>query len=392
MDTTEWLKKLKEFKKYVNNFLKHQKESIEDIHKLRVMSRELFSLLGTDEPFSKGVKKVIKTSNKVRDIDVFSEIYLKSLPKQYLNELDTKSIIKSVNEHRKKEIDKLHYYLKTLFIPESAEFHNENQEIDVINGEDIKLDKEELHTYRIYIKKILFMEKNSSAKDEKKIKTLNKIKDILGTINDNYNGVKELSNFDIKPNIFKKIEMFTQKQNFRLFKQFKYLNQKVKKGSSMKKLYIIRHAKSSWEETSLSDFERPLNKRGRADAPFMGSKLKEKKVIPDLIFSSPALRAKTTAEIIAKKVEFKKEIVFDENIYESSVSELHKIVSEIDDKNRVVFLFGHNPSLNMLAQNYLDFNENIPTCGVVEIEFDCDSWSEISAENARFVSFDYPKK
>ncbi len=225
MDTTEWLKKLKEFKKYVNNFLKHQKESIEDIHKLRVMSRELFSLVGVDEPFSKSVKKVIKTSNKIRDIDVFSETYLKSLPKKYLNELDTKSLIKSVHKRRKKEIDNLHTYLKTLVIPESVEFHHENQEIDVMNGEELKLEKEELHKYRIYIKKTLFMEKNSSAKDEKKIKTLSKIKDILGTINDNYNGVKELSSFDIKPKLLTKIEKFTQKQNLKLFKQFKYLNQ-----------------------------------------------------------------------------------------------------------------------------------------------------------------------
>ncbi|MBU1659071.1 CHAD domain-containing protein [bacterium] len=392
MENTEWLKKLKEFKKYVKNFLKHHKESIEEIHELRVICRELFSLLQSDEPFSKIVKKVIKTSNKVRDIDVFSETYLKSLPKKYLKKMDTASIINSVNERRKKEIDKLHHYLKTLVVPESAEFHHEIQEMDMMNSEEVKLDKEELHVYRIYIKKILFIEKNSSSKDEKKIKTLSKIKDILGTINDNYNGVKELSSFDIQDKLLKKIEKFTQKQNLKLFKQFKDLNQKVNKGPFMKKLYIIRHAKSSWKESSLDDFERPLNKRGKADAPLMGSKLKEKRVMPDLILSSPALRAKTTAEIITKKIEFEKEIVFDENIYESSVNELHKIVSEIDDENRVVFLFGHNPSLNELAQKYINLNENIPTCGIVEIEFDCDSWTDISAKNARLLSFDYPKK
>jgi phosphohistidine phosphatase len=356
------------------------------------MSRELFSLLEAAEPFSKGVKKVIKTSNKIRDIDVFSDIYLKSLPTKYLNELDTESLIKSLHKRRKKEIEILHNYLKTLVVPESTEFHHKTQKLDVINGEDIKLDKEELHKYRLYIKKILFMEKNSFAKDEKKIKTLSKIKEILGTINDNYNGLKKLSSFDIQAKLLKKIEKFTKKQNLKLFKQFKYLNQSVKKRSFMKQLYIIRHAKSSWKEISLDDFERPLNKRGKTDAPFMGTKLKEKNVMPDLVLSSPALRAKTTAQIIAKKIEFKKEIVLNEDIYESSVSELHKIVSEIDDKNRVVFLFGHNPSLNMLAQHYLNFNENIPTCGIVKIEFDCDSWSDINAKNARLISFDYPKK
>lgn len=160
----------------------------------------------------------------------------------------------------------------------------------------------------------------------------------------------------------------------------------------MKRVYLIRHAKSSWKDSSLDDFERPLNKRGKSDAPLMGSKLQDKKVMPDIILSSPAVRAKTTAEIIAKKIEFEKEIVFKKDIYEASATTLHKILTKIADKNSVAFLFGHNPSLNELAENYLEFNENIPTCGVVEIEFDCESWEEISAKNARLVSFDYPKK
>ena len=160
----------------------------------------------------------------------------------------------------------------------------------------------------------------------------------------------------------------------------------------MKKLYIIRHAKSSWKDSTLDDFERSLNKRGKENAPFMGSILKKQKVQPDIIISSPALRAKTTAEIIAKKVNYSKKIVFKDDIYESGPGTLHKILTKVDDKNSTLFLFAHNPGLNMLAQKYVNFNENIPTCGVVEIEFDCSSWMDISAENARLVSFDYPKK
>lgn len=160
----------------------------------------------------------------------------------------------------------------------------------------------------------------------------------------------------------------------------------------MKKVYLIRHAKSSWKELFLDDFERPLNKRGKSDAPIMGARLQEKKVMPDIILSSPAKRAKTTAEIIAKKIDFQKKIEFHEEIYEASVATLHKLLTQIADKKSVVFLFGHNPSLNELAQKYINLNENIPTCGVVEIEFDCDSWADISAKNARLVSFDYPKK
>lgn len=160
----------------------------------------------------------------------------------------------------------------------------------------------------------------------------------------------------------------------------------------MKKLYIIRHAKSSWNDVTINDFERPLNKRGKANAPMMGSRLKAKGVMPDIILSSPAQRAKSTAEMIARELEYAKKIVFNENIYESSVDELRKILTLVDDKNSTVFLIGHNPELNMLMDYYVKFYENIPTCGVVEVEFVCDRWADIAPKNAKLISFDYPKK
>lgn len=160
----------------------------------------------------------------------------------------------------------------------------------------------------------------------------------------------------------------------------------------MKRLYIIRHAKSSWKDLSLDDFDRPLNKRGQRDAPFMGKVLKDLHVKPDIILSSPARRAKTTAQIIAKKVKYDKEILFIDEIYEASAVTLHRILTKVDDENRVVFLFGHNPGLNELLEEYVDVDENIPTCGIATIEFDVKSWSEISELNAQLISFDYPKK
>ncbi len=160
----------------------------------------------------------------------------------------------------------------------------------------------------------------------------------------------------------------------------------------MKKLFIIRHAKSSWKDFSLDDFDRPLNKRGKLNAPFMGEILKEKNVVPDIIISSPALRAKTTAKIIAKKVKYSQKIIFKKDIYEIGESAIEKILKKLDDENSVVFLFGHNPDLNMLAEEYVGFDENISTCGIVEIEFDCKRWKDISSENAKFISFDYPKR
>jgi len=159
----------------------------------------------------------------------------------------------------------------------------------------------------------------------------------------------------------------------------------------MKKLYIMRHAKSSWKDSLLDDFDRPLNKRGRVDAPFMGEKLKAKKIIPDIIISSPALRAKTTAEIIAKKVNYSNEIIFKKNIYEVGISAIKKILKKLDDEKETVFLFGHNPDLNMLVDELVGFDENIPTCGIVEIAFDCDKWMGLCSENATLISFDYPK-
>lgn len=154
---------------------------------------------------------------------------------------------------------------------------------------------------------------------------------------------------------------------------------------------MIRHAKSSWKDLSLDDFDRPLNKRGQRDAPFMGKVLKKLHVQPDIILSSPALRAKTTAEIIAKKVKYVDEILFIDDIYEASAITLHRVLTKIDDEKGTAFLFAHNPALNELVEEYVGVNENIPTCGVVGIEFDARSWSEISELNAKLISFDYPK-
>ncbi|MFA5455217.1 MAG: histidine phosphatase family protein [Sulfurimonas sp.] len=159
----------------------------------------------------------------------------------------------------------------------------------------------------------------------------------------------------------------------------------------MKKLYIIRHAKSSWKDETLEDFERPLSKRGKANAPMMGERLKKKGVMPDIIISSPAKRAKSTAEMIAKEVGYEKKVLFDENIYESSVATLRKILTSVNDENSTVFLVGHNPELNMLVDYYVKFYENIPTCGVVELEFACERWAQIKPKNAKLISFDYPK-
>ncbi len=160
----------------------------------------------------------------------------------------------------------------------------------------------------------------------------------------------------------------------------------------MKKLYLIRHAKSDWSNPSLDDFDRPLNKRGNKNAPFMGRILRKKEVSPDLIISSPAYRARETAKKIAKKVNYREEIMYNEYIYGASLPTILEIINFIEDEYDEVFLIGHNPGLNMLAFYLVDFNKNLPTCGIIEIEFDCQTWRDAVRKCAKLISFEYPKK
>lgn len=160
----------------------------------------------------------------------------------------------------------------------------------------------------------------------------------------------------------------------------------------MKKLYIIRHAKSDWEDSNLDDYDRPLNKRGQKDAPFMGQILASKNIKPDLIISSPALRAITTANLIAEEIHYEKTITPNQYIYEAYVTSLQEIIQYIHDSNDTVFLVGHNPGVSALAYMLCGLKENLPTCSIVEIEFDCNSWMDACKENGKFISLEYPKK
>lgn len=158
----------------------------------------------------------------------------------------------------------------------------------------------------------------------------------------------------------------------------------------MKKLYLIRHAKSSWKDMTLDDFDRPLNKRGKKDAPFMAKTLKQKNINPDILISSPAIRAKKTALYFQK--EFNKHIKYFDSLYHPSVSELENIITSFDDSYESIFLFSHNPGLNQLAFEYLDFNENIPTSAILGIKFDCNNWKDIISSKKELLIFDYPKR
>ena len=154
-----------------------------------------------------------------------------------------------------------------------------------------------------------------------------------------------------------------------------------------KTLYIARHAKSSWDDMSLSDFERPLNKRGKRDAPFMANLLKDKGITPDLILSSPAKRAKKTAKHYHEVLGG--ELQFDERIYEASLMSLISLVQETLEIVDSVMIVGHNPGFTALNDMLSDKSiYNIPTAGVVGIGFE----DEVASHKGKQLFFEYPKK
>jgi len=161
-----------------------------------------------------------------------------------------------------------------------------------------------------------------------------------------------------------------------------------------KTLYLIRHAKSSWDDPSLSDFQRSLNDRGLKDSPSMAKLIKGKNIIPDLIISSPAVRAISTAEIFADELNYNRnKIVSDERIYEAAMRDLITTIREIKDENNTVVLFGHNPSLlniaNLLGNKFLP---ELPTCAVVGLSLKINSWNEVERNCGEVILFEYPKK
>lgn len=160
-----------------------------------------------------------------------------------------------------------------------------------------------------------------------------------------------------------------------------------------KRLLLIRHGKSDWGNSQLTDFNRPLNSRGARNAPEMANRILQKNQVPGKIISSPAVRAITTAKYFSKIWNIPSEDILEKSeIYEANVIALLHVVNDIDDKQGSIALFGHNPGLTNFANYLCDANiHNIPTCGTVLIEFDTEHWSELTQCNGKLVEFDYPK-
>ncbi|NOQ47451.1 MAG: histidine phosphatase family protein [Desulfobulbaceae bacterium] len=161
----------------------------------------------------------------------------------------------------------------------------------------------------------------------------------------------------------------------------------------MKRLLLCRHGKSSWKDLGLEDFDRPLNKRGKRDAPGMGKILVRREIRPDLIVSSPAKRARKTAQHLARELEYpKKRIVYMGAIYGADPDDLLTCIHSFDDRFDQVIMVGHNPGFTLLANilgNLSIFN--VPTCGIVALDFAVAAWQDVGRKEGDLVFFDYPK-
>ena len=162
----------------------------------------------------------------------------------------------------------------------------------------------------------------------------------------------------------------------------------------MKEICLFRHAKSSWKYPNLDDFERPLNKRGRKNAPFMGQILNDIGFSPDLILSSPASRAAITARIVAMEIGYSLEqIQYLAAIYESGHDTLVHVLSHMDDQLNSIMLVGHNPALTLMANLIGDTPiANLPTSGAYCVTLNIGSWSHLLKKTGKLQFFEFPKK
>lgn len=163
----------------------------------------------------------------------------------------------------------------------------------------------------------------------------------------------------------------------------------------MKTLYLVRHAKSDWGDADLSDIDRPLNKRGYRDAHTMSALMKEKKLLPDLIITSPAIRAISTALIFCRNFNVNySTLVINANLYRTDVKHYIDIISQTDNQFKSIMLFGHNPIITDLANSLTpSFTESIPTCGIVGIgqpEKNM-NWKRFNDKVGELILYDFPK-
>jgi phosphohistidine phosphatase len=161
----------------------------------------------------------------------------------------------------------------------------------------------------------------------------------------------------------------------------------------MKKLLIIRHAKSSWKDPYLEDHERPLSPRGSKDMPKMAHRLKSKSIFPDLIYASDAVRAEATALLLVQHLALPMtSITLTRDLFHASSNTILAKIHSCPDTYGSLAIIGHNPGLNELIWSLGENIDNLPTAGIFGITFNTDKWKTVSSKNSKFWFFDYPKK
>ena len=160
----------------------------------------------------------------------------------------------------------------------------------------------------------------------------------------------------------------------------------------MKTLFLVRHAKSSWDDPALPDRDRPVNERGLRDVAMMGKRLAKRNVKPDVILSSPAVRALTTAEHLAKALGIKrKDIVVIDRLYAAPAEALLDVIQGLGNAPECVMLVAHNPGLTELTHDFSSEITDMPTCAIAEFRFAASSWADIGKAEPAHVVFDFPK-
>jgi len=161
-----------------------------------------------------------------------------------------------------------------------------------------------------------------------------------------------------------------------------------------KKITLIRHAKSSWKNDALSDHDRPLNRRGKQDAPTIGQRLATRGARPSLILTSPAKRARQTARLIADTIGYPREFIQREKtLYLAAPDQILAVIAEQDNGFNDICVVGHNPGITELASELSSIAfDNVPTCGIVELETEVRTWSDLKQTRCELQFFDYPRK
>ncbi len=148
----------------------------------------------------------------------------------------------------------------------------------------------------------------------------------------------------------------------------------------MKTLLIMRHAKSSWKDSDLKDSERPLNKRGKKDAPFMAEVLVEKELVPQRILSSTAVRAVETVKFLTEAMDYDQEILFLDAYYMAEPETYIEYIRQLPDNIERVMVMGHNPGLEGLVQILCGQVESLPTAAVAHLAIPVDSWQDLTLD------------